>query len=130
MYVVVMVVFSVRDTVVPGLIDKAIAAARGTTRQKSFDALLLFMEVQTPDPVVVRLELFLFVLHSFQKVNSMCSSSCSFLASNLNGIQEQLLLGLDKKQPKIVAACVSILAEAVKYNSSLFSFFFSFFFFV
>ena len=124
MYVVVMVVFSVRDTVVPGLIDKAIAAARGTTRQKSFDALLLFMEVQTPDPVVVRLELFLFVLHSFQKVNSMFL----FFPSNLNGIQEQLLLGLDKKQPKIVAACVSILAEAVKYNSSLSSFFFSFFF--
>jgi len=55
-----MVVFSVRDTVVPGLIDKAIAAARGTTRQKSFDALLLFMEVQTPDPVVVRLKLSFF----------------------------------------------------------------------
>jgi len=72
---------------------------------------------------VVRLELFLFVLHSFQKVNSMFL----FFTSNLNGIQEQLLLGLDKKQPKIVAACVSILAEAVKYNSSLFSFFFSFF---
>lgn len=38
---------------VPGLIDKAIAAARGTTRQKSQDALLLFMECQTPDPVIV-----------------------------------------------------------------------------
>jgi len=64
---------SVRDAVVPGLIDKAVAAARGTTRQKSQEALLLFMEVQTPDPVMVG-----FVFFSPHVHPRSCADSLAF----------------------------------------------------
>ena len=71
---------SVRDAVVPGLIDKAVAAARGTTRQKSQEALLLFMEVQTPDPVMVG-----FVFFSPHVHPRSCADSLAFLPSGVVG---------------------------------------------
>jgi hypothetical protein len=42
-----------RGIAIPGIVEKCLSSARAGTRNKAIEALLLFVEVDIPDPVLV-----------------------------------------------------------------------------
>lgn len=47
--------WSTRENVVPALVEKCLGAMKAGTKQKATDIILLYAEIDTPDPVVVRI---------------------------------------------------------------------------
>ncbi|KAI9004872.1 armadillo-type protein [Phycomyces nitens] len=43
---------STRETIVPALVDKCLGATKATTKQRATDIILLYAEIDTPDPVI------------------------------------------------------------------------------
>ncbi|CAH1762423.1 9128_t:CDS:10 [Entrophospora sp. SA101] len=69
----------IRSSVIPVVVDKGFGSSRTGTKNKAIDLILLFIEVDTVDPVL-----------------------------------EDILAGLDAKQPKIVTTTVFILKEIIR----------------
>ncbi|KAG9290927.1 hypothetical protein G9A89_011077 [Geosiphon pyriformis] len=68
-----------RGSVIPAVVDKSFGSARAGTKNKAVELILLYIEVDTPDPVV-----------------------------------EDVLIGLNAKQPKLVATTVFALKEIIR----------------
>jgi hypothetical protein len=49
-----MTYFRTRGIAVPGIVEKCLSSARAGTRTKAIEAILLYVEVDTPEPVLVR----------------------------------------------------------------------------
>ncbi|CAG8520285.1 7962_t:CDS:10 [Acaulospora colombiana] len=67
-----------RSSIIPAVVEKGFGSARAGTKRKAVDLILLYIEVDTPDPVV-----------------------------------EDVLAGLNAKQPKLVATTASALKEII-----------------
>jgi protein STU2 len=46
-----------RGIAIPGIVEKCLSSSRAGTRNKAVEALLLFVEVDIPDPVLVHFPL-------------------------------------------------------------------------
>lgn len=44
-----------RGTTIPGIVEKCLSSARAGTKAKAIEALLFYVEVDVPDPVLVHL---------------------------------------------------------------------------
>lgn len=49
----VTLIYRARPFAVTGIVEKCLSSARAGTKAKAIEALLLFVEVDTPDPVLV-----------------------------------------------------------------------------
>lgn len=67
------------EAVVPAVVEKCLGATRAGTKNKAIDLILMYIQVDTPDPIV-----------------------------------QEVLPGLDAKQPKLVAATVTTLKEVIR----------------
>lgn len=44
---------STRETIIPSLVEKCLGATKAGTKQKATDIILLYAEIDTPEPILV-----------------------------------------------------------------------------
>lgn len=71
-----MFIFSTRETIITALVEKCLGATKAGTKQKATDIILLYAEIDTPEPVLVRT---LLIFQSFGRKKKTKKQYCLFV---------------------------------------------------